>query len=49
MVHVRPAAMRSTTFAGTVRDLEVAVLARAVHAQVEARVLVHGRRTVVFE
>ena len=31
------------------RDLEVAVLARAVRAQVEHRVLVHGRRTVVFE
>jgi formyltetrahydrofolate deformylase len=31
------------------RDLEVLVLARAVHAHVEHRVLVHGRRTVVFE
>jgi formyltetrahydrofolate deformylase len=31
------------------RDLEVVVLARAVHAHVEHRVLVHGRRTVVFE
>jgi len=31
------------------RDLEVAVLARAVHAHVEHRVLVHGRRTVVFD
>jgi formyltetrahydrofolate deformylase len=31
------------------RDLEVAVLARAVRAHVEHRVLVHGRRTVVFE
>ena len=31
------------------RDLEVVVLARAVHAHVEHRILVHGRRTVVFE
>jgi formyltetrahydrofolate deformylase len=31
------------------RDLEVVVLARAVHAHVEHRVLVHGRRTVVFD
>jgi formyltetrahydrofolate deformylase len=31
------------------RDLEVAVLARAVRSHVEHRVLVHGRRTVVFE
>jgi formyltetrahydrofolate deformylase len=31
------------------RDLEVAVLARAVRAHVEHRALVHGRRTVVFE
>jgi formyltetrahydrofolate deformylase len=31
------------------RDLEVAVLARAVRAHVEHRVLVHGRRTLVFE
>jgi formyltetrahydrofolate deformylase len=31
------------------RDLEVAVLARAVRAHVEHRVLVHGRRTIVFE
>jgi formyltetrahydrofolate deformylase len=31
------------------RDLEVVVLARAVHAHTEHRVLVHGRRTVVFE
>jgi formyltetrahydrofolate deformylase len=31
------------------RDLEVVVLARAVRAHVEHRVLVHGRRTVVFE
>jgi formyltetrahydrofolate deformylase len=31
------------------RDLEVAVLARAVRAHVEHRVLVHGRRTVVFD
>ncbi len=30
------------------RDLEAIVLARAVRAHVEARVLVHGRRTVVF-
>jgi formyltetrahydrofolate deformylase len=30
------------------RDLEVVVLARAVHAHVEHRILVHGRRTVVF-
>jgi formyltetrahydrofolate deformylase len=30
------------------RDLEVAVLARAVRAHVEHRVLVYGRRTVVF-
>jgi formyltetrahydrofolate deformylase len=31
------------------RDLEVAVLARAVHAHVDHRVLVYGRRTVVFD
>jgi formyltetrahydrofolate deformylase len=31
------------------RDLEVVVLARAVRAHIEHRVLVHGRRTVVFE
>ena len=31
------------------RDLEVAVLARAVRAHVGHRVLVYGRRTVVFE
>jgi formyltetrahydrofolate deformylase len=31
------------------RDLEVVVLARAVHAHVQHRVLVHGRRTVVFD
>ena len=31
------------------RDLEVAVLARAVRAHVEHRVLVYGRRTVVFD
>jgi formyltetrahydrofolate deformylase len=31
------------------RDLEVVVLARAVHAHVEHRVLVRGRRTVVFD
>jgi len=31
------------------RDLEVVVLARAVRAPVEHRVLVHGRRTVVFD
>jgi formyltetrahydrofolate deformylase len=31
------------------RDLEVVVLARAVRAHVEHRVLVHGHRTVVFE
>jgi formyltetrahydrofolate deformylase len=31
------------------RDLEVAVLARAVHAHVGHRVLVYGRRTVVFD
>jgi formyltetrahydrofolate deformylase len=30
------------------RDLEVAVLARAVHAHVDHRVLVYGRKTVVF-
>ena len=30
------------------RDLETIVLARAVHAHVEHRVLVHGRKTVVF-
>jgi formyltetrahydrofolate deformylase len=30
------------------RDLETVVLARAVHAHVERRVLVHGGRTVVF-
>ena len=31
------------------RDLEVAVLARAVRAHVEHRTLVYGRRTVVFD
>ena len=31
------------------RDLEVTVLARAVRAHVNHRVLVYGRRTVVFE
>ncbi len=31
------------------RDLEVAVLARAIRAHVGHRVLVYGRRTVVFE
>jgi formyltetrahydrofolate deformylase len=31
------------------RDLEVAVLARAVRAHAEHKVLVYGRRTVVFE
>ena len=31
------------------RDLEVVVLARAIRAHVEHRVLVHGRRTVVFD
>ena len=31
------------------RDLEVVVLARAVRAHVEHRMLVHGRRTVVFD
>jgi formyltetrahydrofolate deformylase len=31
------------------RDLEVVVLARAVRAHIEHRVLVHGRRTVVFD
>jgi len=31
------------------RDLEVAVLARAVAAHVEHRVLVYGRRTIVFD
>lgn len=31
------------------RDLEVAVLARAVRAHINHRVLVYGRRTVVFE
>src|SRR5882724_1046505 len=31
------------------RDLEVAVLARAVRAHVEHRVLVYGRKTVVFD
>lgn len=31
------------------RDLEVAVLARAVRAHAGHRVLVYGRRTVVFE
>ena len=30
------------------RDLETVVLARAVHAHLEHRILVHGRRTVVF-
>jgi formyltetrahydrofolate deformylase len=31
------------------RDLETAVLARAVRAHLEHRVLVHGRRTIVFD
>jgi formyltetrahydrofolate deformylase len=31
------------------RDLEVAVLARAVRAHIEHRTLVYGRRTVVFD
>ncbi|HET6953401.1 MAG TPA: formyltetrahydrofolate deformylase [Acidimicrobiales bacterium] len=31
------------------RDLEVAVLARAVHAHIDHRVLVYGRKTVVFD
>jgi formyltetrahydrofolate deformylase len=31
------------------RDLEVAVLARAVHAHIEHRTLIYGRRTVVFD
>lgn len=31
------------------RDLEVTVLARAVRAHLEHRVLIHGRRTIVFE
>lgn len=31
------------------RDLEVTVLARAVRAHLEHRVLIHGRRTVVFD
>ena len=31
------------------RDLEVTVLARAVRAHLEHRVLVHGRRTIVFD
>ena len=31
------------------RDLEVAVLARAVGAHVEHRTLVYGRRTIVFD
>jgi formyltetrahydrofolate deformylase len=31
------------------RDLEVVVLARAVHAHVDDRTLVYGRRTVVFD
>ncbi len=30
------------------RDLEMVVLARAVRAHVEHRVLVYGRKTVVF-
>jgi formyltetrahydrofolate deformylase len=30
------------------RDLEVAVLARAVRAHIEHRTLIYGRRTVVF-
>jgi len=34
---------------GKGRDLEVAVLARAVRAHVEHRTLVYGRRTVVFD
>jgi formyltetrahydrofolate deformylase len=31
------------------RDLEVTVLARAVRAHLEHRVLIHGRRTIVFD
>ena len=31
------------------RDLEVTVLARAVHAHIDHRILVYGRRTVVFD
>jgi formyltetrahydrofolate deformylase len=31
------------------RDLEVAVLARAVRAHVEHRTLIYGRRTIVFD
>jgi formyltetrahydrofolate deformylase len=31
------------------RDLEITVLARAVHAHIDHRVLVYGRRTVVFD
>ena len=31
------------------RDLEVTVLARAVHAHIAHRILVYGRRTVVFD
>jgi formyltetrahydrofolate deformylase len=31
------------------RDLEVTVLARAVRAHVEHRVLVYGNRTIVFD
>jgi formyltetrahydrofolate deformylase len=30
------------------RDVEVTVLARAVRAHLEHRVLVHGRKTIVF-
>jgi formyltetrahydrofolate deformylase len=33
----------------TGRDLDVQVLARAVRAHVHHRVLVYGRRTVVFD
>jgi formyltetrahydrofolate deformylase len=31
------------------RDLEVAVLARAVRAHIEHRTLIFGRRTIVFD
>ena len=37
-----------TRLARAGRDLETAVLARAVRAHLEHRILVHGRRTVVF-
>ena len=41
-------ATASTTCAGRAADIERMVLARAVEWHLEDRVLVHGRRTIVF-